>query len=371
MTNTQYQETNKSNFIICLQTQTDDFRPIYVTGNFNNWKADDERYRMLRVGVGRFELDFSNLSPLLQVEALEYKFVRGGWENQELDEFGSPTQNRRVLNPSGRIHNQVSRWMNYGISFNPSFLPIKHIVSEAFDMPQLDRQRRVVALLPYDYYKSDKRYPVIYLHDAQNLFDKNSPYGNWAIDEKIAVLTERNQGEFIVIAVDHGGTNRQHEFNPLINHLRLGKGEGRKWVKFMAQTLKPHIDATLRTLPQREHTAIGGSSLGGLVSIYAGLMFPDIYAKLMIFSPSLWLTQHVRFEEINFMRPQATKIYIYAGGKEGASMLPNVDSFRENMGKLDQGRNQVEIKCTFDPNGEHSEANWGIEFPKAMEWLFS
>ena len=142
------------------------------------------------------------------------------------------------------------------------------------------------------------------------------------------------------------------------------------YARFLAQTLKPYIDSRFRTLPDREHTGIGGSSMGGLISIYAGLLFPEEFSKFMIFSPSLWAAPKVYFEPVRFSPFSETKIYLYAGGKEGAGVLTNVHRFKEAMENKGYDPTRLKIQISSDPHGRHTESRWGVEFPKAAEWLF-
>lgn len=246
--------------------------------------------------------------------------------------------------------------------------PHIEVVSEAFDMPQLGRSRKIYAILPYNYDYSRKSYPVLYLQDAQNLFNPTGPFGSWAIDKSLVELAQKDQHEFIVIAVDHGGEQRINEFMPF--ETTHGPGLGKEYVRFLAETLKPYIDGRYRTLSGREHTGIGGSSLGGLVSIYAGLMYPEIFGRLMIFSPSLWVTQQINFNTIRFFNPIPTKIYVYAGGNEGSNMVANVNRFQEAIERKGLDGTTVDLKLSVDPHGQHSEYHWGQEFPKAVRWLF-
>ena len=341
---------------------------MYIVGNFNNWDVDDQRFRLQRIAQGKFIFIFPKGMKLPQ--KLEYKYVRGGWENQELDEFGNTTSNRSVENTQGFVNDFVPRWSNYGLKFNPSFLPKIKVIDEHFDIPQLNKKRKVTILLPFDYDKNpQKRYPVLYMHDAQNLFNPHSPYGNWEIDHKLAVLAEKGMGGVIVVAVDHGGTERINEFLPIKNH-KLGSSDGKKYVRFIAETLKPFVDNNYRTLPSRMHTGMGGSSMGGLITAYAGLMFPNIFGKLMVFSPSLWVARNMTFDTIPFLEPTLTKIYVYAGGKEGVNMVPNVKKLRDSIKNQGHDSSNLHFKLSVDPNGAHTESRWGQEFPRAVEWLY-
>ncbi len=352
--------------IIELSTPDLSDRPVYLTGNFNNWATNDERYRMMRVGPGRYEYTFTDADAL--PKTIEYKFVRGSWEDEELDRYGNARPNRRCKSNAGHIAVRVPRWRSGGLAYNPAFLPKIEVISEHFEIPQLIKTRRIAALLPYNYYETDRRYPVLYLQDGQNLFDDYAPFGNWAVDKKLALMAEKGQGDIIIVSIDHAEHERIAEFTPSMK-TRLGSGDGKKYVRFLADTLKPFVDKKFRTLPDRDHTGIGGSSMGGLISIYAGLMYPEVYSRLMIFSPSLWVAPNLHAQVDDFPDPYETRIYLYGGQKEGAGVVPAILRFKQAIEKQGLSDNVV-FQLSIDPKGQHNEARWGEEFPKAVEWLF-
>lgn len=340
--------------------------PVFICGNFNNWAAADENYRMVRIAEGKYEFTFPE--GMVLPETVEYKFLRGSWENEELDAYGNTRNNRRIHAHAGRITAHVPRWRSEGLAYNPELLPKIHIIDEAFEIPQLIKTRRIAALLPHNYFETDRRYPVLYLQDGQNLFDDFAPFGNWAVDKKLALMSEKGQGDIIVISIDHAEHERIAEFTPSIR-TRLGQGEGKKYVRFLADTLKPFVDKSFRTLTDRDHTGIGGSSMGGLISIYAGLMYPEVYSRLMIFSPSLWVAPNIHAQAQNFSEPYDSKIYLYGGQSEGAGVVPAILKFKQALQKYGFS-DHVEFQVSIDPKGQHNEARWGEEFPKAVEWLF-
>lgn len=252
--------------------------------------------------------------------------------------------------------------------FNTSFLPEKRTISETFEIPQLIKTRRITALVPYNYQHSEKRYPVLYLQDGQNLFDDYAPFGNWGIDKKLASMIEDGCGEIIIVAIDHAEDERLEEFTPSY-HTKLGRGEGKKYVRFLADTLKPYIDRHFRTLPEWEHTGIGGSSMGGLISIYAALMYPEVYSKVLLFSPSLWVDPNIYFNLPRFLDTDETRWYLYGGGQEGPGLIKHLAWLKqtfEEQGK-EEGRDFV---YSINQVGQHSEYWWGEEFPSAVKWLF-
>ncbi|MEQ1746023.1 MAG: alpha/beta hydrolase-fold protein [Saprospiraceae bacterium] len=349
-----------------LITKSDDTRPVFITGNFNGWATKDGRFRMRRIAEGRYQYTFAE--PINLNEPMEYKYVKGGWESEELGPDGLPTANRRMEVPKGKVTDIVPRWKKHADWYDPKFYPEIQVLSKRFNLPQLRRRRRISVLLPWDYDTSGKCYPVLYLQDGQNLFENDAPFGTWGVDKQLAALAQQDKGGFIVVAIDHGGHERIREYLPYDTQ-KWGDGLGREYASFLAQTLKPFIDEKFRTLPDRANTGIGGSSMGGLISIYAGIMFPETYSKFMIFSPSLWVAPNIYAEPLRFAAASDTKIYLFAGGKEGVGMMSNAKRFKQTVERL--GASRAHFRMEFDPEGRHTETRWGQEFPKAAEWLFS
>ncbi len=349
-----------------LYTEIADERPVYITGNFNNWKAQNEQFKMTKVDDSHFEYTFDNKDVL--PTHIEYKYTRGSWREDELDTFGSKTSNRVIKKHIQEVVDFVPRWSRNGKSFDDKFLPIIETVNDNFEIPQLDKTRKVRILLPYDYHQTTAHFPVLYLQDGQNLFDKHAPFGNWAIDEKLAVLSEYNKGNLIVVTIDHGETERINEYSPRENiKLGIGQDEGTKYLNFMCDTLKPYIDEHYRTKKEPEHTGVGGSSMGGLISLYAGIQHANVFGKLMIFSPSLWIYTKIYDDVLKDNAFAGTKIYLFAGGRESQNMLTNIHRLQH---KINKSNSKVLLNLVIDPNGTHSEARWSTEFPEAIEWLF-
>ncbi len=248
-----------------------------------------------------------------------------------------------------------------------SYQPHIEIIEEDYLIPQLNRRRRIAALLPFDYNQSEKEYPVLYLHDGQNLFDEDSPFGNWAIDRSLEHLAKQGFGEVVVIAIDHGGEDRLNEYLPF-NTRKYGKGQGKLYIQFLMETLKPYVDNKYRVLTGSDHTGIGGSSMGGLISLFAGLSFPRTFSRMMIFSPSLWLSRRIYQMAKKFAPVESSHLYLYAGGKESQAHLPNVMRFGADL--LTNTGEGLRFKFSHNPDGFHNEKNWREEFPIALKWLF-
>lgn len=350
-----------------LKTPTADKRPIFITGNFCEWLPDLEAYKLTEETPGHYYFQFPE--DLQLPNPIEYKYTRGGWDQVELDNYGQP-QSNRVANPNdGLITDHITRWQKDKTK-KIDFSPIIEVLSETFEIPQLNKKRRVHVLLPHNYYEHpDRTYPVLYMTDAQNLFGVGSPYGNWEIDKSLAKLATEGKADVIIVAIDHAGEDRVQEFSPYDNP-RLGKGLGLQFLRFVIDTLKPFVDGHYRTKPDRLNTGMGGSSVGGLLSIYAALMFPNVFGRLMIFSPSLWISQRIYFDAIHFFEPFETRIYLYAGGKEGSNMIPNMTKLQDTLHSQGFGYSRVKINTSIDPNGQHTEKRWSKEFPTALKWLY-
>jgi predicted alpha/beta superfamily hydrolase len=247
--------------------------------------------------------------------------------------------------------------------------PIIEVIEEAYEIPQLKRKRRISALLPHNYHQTDRHYPVLYLNDGQNLFDDNAPFGNWAIDRSLAEMARQGMEDIIVIAIDHGGEDRIHEYYPYFS-FKYGKGQGELYVEFLEKTLIPYVNRKYRTLADRLHTGIGGSSMGGLISLFAGLNHQDTFSRLMVFSPSLWIAPKIFQQADHFHPEKEVHLYIYAGGKESENHLPNVNRFKQRLTEGKSIFSEIHLHLSLNPEGTHSEHYWRQEFPKALKWLF-
>lgn len=235
-------------------------------------------------------------------------------------------------------------------------------------LPALQRARTLRVYLPPSYAsRRERRYPVIYLHDAQNLFDDATSYaGEWGIDETLDALAKSTGFEAIAIGLDHGDERRLNELSAW-PHAQFGAGDNDKYLSDLVDVIKPFVDANWRTLPGREHTAIAGSSFGGLASHYALLRRPDVFSKAGVFSPSYWVSEQAFMQAGNVALPADTRVYFTVGGKEGEDTVANAQRM---LGVL-RGRGLGErATLSLEPAFEHNEAAWRAEFPRAVRFLF-
>lgn len=242
------------------------------------------------------------------------------------------------------------------------------VLPYAFLMDGLDRQRTVRLYLPPSYQNTEKSYPVIYMHDGQNLFDDATAYaGEWGVDETLNQLAQVQNFEVIVVGIDNGGEFRMNELSPWENK-RFGEAQGKQYMDFVVQVVKPYIDSNYRSKSDKDHTAIFGSSMGGLVSHYAIHAYPSVFSKAGIFSPSYWYSQDVfTFSQTNKASLDA-RLYVMYGDKEGDGMISDTDKMSRQLKQQGHPRKNMIFKRV--PDGEHNEKLWRSEFAEAVQWLF-
>jgi predicted alpha/beta superfamily hydrolase len=146
---------------------------------------------------------------------------------------------------------------------------------------------------------------------------------------------------------------------------RFGKAEGDQYVDFLAKTLKPYIDKSYRTLKDRQNTFVAGSSMGGLISMYAVLKYPKVFGGAGVFSPAFWVGPKI-FDDIKSKGKLVnSKIYFYAGKQEGETMVPDMQKAFDLMGGISKSR----VTTVIRDDGKHNEARWRVEFPLFYEWI--
>ena len=234
------------------------------------------------------------------------------------------------------------------------------------EAPQLKTHKTIWIYTPKSYATSQTRYPVIYMFDAQNLFDAETSYvGEWKVDEYLDSLKEN---EVIIVGIEHGNAKRLEELTPY-PHETYGGGNGDLFMQFILNTVKPHIDVSYRTQPDAEHTAIFGASLGGLMAFYATITYPDTFSKAGVFSPSFWVSSKIYDLVSTTDIPETSQFFFLVGTKEGDTMVPDQKKMVSLL--LDKGVNTEHIQNKIIEGGEHNEAFWSSNFPEAFQWLMT
>lgn len=356
-----------------LPENTDPEASVYISGNFEGWTGGVKAYQ-LKKEQGKFTITLPK-----ELDRLQFKFTLGSWETAECNPDGSSRDNRTYVfdTPNDTLKVRIEAW-DHLTAKQPKSTRSSNVkvLTETFKIAQLQRERRVWIYLPPGYERSAKAYPVLYMHDAQNLFDSETAYaGEWEVDEALNQLYHDKNLQLIVVAVDHGDDKRLDEYSPWVNP-NYGGGEGTAYTEFLTKTLKPYIDANFRTLKDRANTGILGSSMGGLISHYASLKYPEVFSKVGVYSPAFWFAPEVE----NFTKRngnlQDTQFYFLAGAKEGSDAgYKEISQTVRDMNRMvailkDTGVPTSKIRSKVEPEGQHNEALWRANFKETILWLF-
>ena len=350
--------------ILQIPSNTPQNAIIYMASNINSWNAAGTVVQNL--GNGQYQITIPE-----GIGTVEYKFTRGAWPSVEGNANGSYLPNRSFTfsgNPQV-LNLTVQSWEDLSSTQSTAASNVS-IMSTAFNVPQLNKTRKIWLYLPPDYATSNKTYPVLYMQDGQNLFDNATAFsGEWQVDETLNTLFQQGNYGAIVVGIDNGGGDRLNEYSPW-NNPSYGGGQGDLYSQFVAETLKPYIDANYRTKPQPQFNALLGSSMGGLISSYIGAKYPTVFQKIGNFSPAFWFakSQLVNYITSNTQNYANSRMYFVAGSNESSTMVGDSNDIKNAFQNNLLATNNTLTK--YDSYGTHTESYWRGEFAAAYQWLF-
>jgi len=350
-----------------LPTNTPTNATLYFAGSINNWSPNDTNY-LLTENQGVKTITIPEGTGTVQ-----FKFTRGSWASVEANAGGGDIANRTfTFNGQPQTINLiVQSWKDLGGGGTSTAASNVQILNANFFLPQLNRTRKIWLYLPPDYHTTTKTYPVLYMHDGQNLFDNLTSFsGEWQVDETLNNLHQNGNYGAIVVGIDNGGGERFNEYAPW-NNPQYGGGQGNLYMDFIIETLKPYIDANFRTKPQAPYTALIGSSLGALISTYGQVRFAQTFEKVGSFSPaySFNLSDLSNYIQNTTSDLSTSRYYFVAGQNESSTMVTNINTIRNLL--QTKGLTQSNTFTKIDSYGTHSEAYWRGEFGAAYQWLFA
>ena len=278
----------------------------------------------------------------------------------------------------------MSDWLDYA-QYHPAG---KHTVAGALRVlpglssPQLGNARDIIVYLPPSYADAGPRFPVLYMQDGQNLFDEATSYaGEWQVDETLERLS-REGIEAIVVGIANLGNRRYAEYTPFPDEQGEG-GEGDRYLAFLIETVKPCVERAFRTAPGREQTGIAGSSLGGLISLYAFFRYPQVFGLAAILSPALEIGGALFSSFVERTAFSGGKIYLDTGTLEARGLEPDPDVMQELSDLylydvrrlrdllLARGyREGQDLLYVEEQSGIHHESAWARRLPAALRFLF-
>lgn len=370
---------------------------IFCAMSIDGWTDQGRPLRRVAPGV------YVGQWPLVVGAMLEYKFLREpAWDAVEKGEGGIELPNRALtvaggLAPQVFVHT-VTQWSDrhseatHAVRFiEPGDgRPIARVSTITGDVrphyrvhsPQLGNARTVLVYLPpgYDDHP-DQRYPVLYLHDGQNVFDAKTAFGGveWEADETAERLIGRGALPPLIIVAVYNNEQRIDEYTPFRDEER-GGGRADAYLAFLAETLKPLIDSTYRTRRGPADTALGGASLGGLVSLYGLLRYPDVFGRAIAMSPSLqWADQKMlTFVREASFEPASLRLWLDVGGEEGLMVKTRrfavpLSDFSQPVVEALVGRGFAEgesLQYQVVPGARHHERDWAARLDDALLFLF-
>lgn len=351
---------------------------LYVSGNFNQWNPADTNFILEKRRDGTWYLE--RVLDDIPSDRLEYKFTRGTWAKSESTKKGNLTGPRTaVLGEEIRAITEIEGWRD---DFPTSTLSANvQILDSAFYMPQLGKKRKISVYLPADYAQSQQMYPVLYMPDGQHLFDEATSQGRigpieWGIDE----FLDQQKESFIVVAIDHPRDfdEREQELYVFPNE-RFPEVSGREFLDFIVNTLKPSIDKKFRTRPGSTHTGILGSSLGGLSSLYGGLLYPETFGLVGVFSPSVWLDEgqiQLFIQQLEVKKAHSQQHYYFYAGEQELRRKPDgsfVAMHLDVMNIVGHIENRINpgLRTEYKQNGRHGALHWREAFPSFYQWFIA
>ena len=244
---------------------------------------------------------------------------------------------------------------------------------ENFHSQHLEWDHTVLVLLPPGYDQDpNRRYPVLYLHDGQNVFDRATSVGEeWGVDETaLGLITAGAIEPLIVVGIYNTGEHRIDEYTPTADAEKKHGGKADQYGRMLIEEIKPFIDREYRTRPDPASTGLGGSSLGGLLTLHLGIRHPQVFGKIAALSASVWWDKKVILREVGELPGKLPlKIWLDAGTQEGAEVIADSRALRDALVAKGWvvGQDLVYIEAE---GAQHNEASWGSRVDSVLRFLF-
>lgn len=377
--------------------------PIYIAGNFNNWNPADPAYKLTPQSDMRWRILLTKpKSRANAAEPIRFKFTRGSWELEELkDDMSVPGDRTLPMLDASKvkpgevpaIELVVSKWGDQRPDFgakkgNDPYRAIqaagtvKRLQVRGGAGAAAGAVRDLLVWLPPDYERAPHRtYPVLYLHDGQNVFDFAPPTpGEWKADETATQLVSQGLIEpIIIVAIPHSGPTRTAEYMPPVTTEPILDGRpplGDAHVAWLLSEVKPRVERAFRVKTDAPNVAIGGASLGGLISLYAASKHPEVFGKVLAESPALAFGGD-QFWKRTFEPVQKwpQKVYLAVGGKEAVTDADKSERFADEVKQFNtflesKGFSERTKRFIYEPSAVHNEDAWASRFPEALRFLF-
>ena len=244
---------------------------------------------------------------------------------------------------------------------------------ENFRSAHLEHAHTLLVLLPPGYdADQNRRYPVLYLHDGQNVFDKATSVGDeWRVDETaLGLITAGAIEPLIVVGIYNTGEHRIEEYTPTADAEKKQGGKADQYARMLIEEIKPFIDREYRTRPDAGSTGLGGSSLGGLLTMHIGIRHSNVFTRIAALSPSVWWDKRVIVREVTELPGKLPlKIWLDAGTQEGEEVIADARALRDAL--VTKGWVAGQDLAYMEAEGaQHNEASWGSRIDSVLRFLF-
>ncbi|MEZ4647678.1 MAG: alpha/beta hydrolase-fold protein [Candidatus Eisenbacteria bacterium] len=357
-------------FEIHVPDSTPDEAEIWISGDraeLGSWNGRGVRAEHGADGLYRAVVTFTKGT------VFQFKVTRGGWDTVEKGPSGEEIANRafRVDGPDELCAVTVANWRDQGTEPKlPSTITGDVRPHESFPSAFVE-PRDVLVLLPPGYDVTSSRYSVLYMHDGQNLFDRATSFLGieWGVDETVGQLLQAGRlDSIIVVGIDNSGTGRIFDYTP-VPDASLSGGGADAYERFLLDELKPFVDREYRTLPDREHTGLAGSSLGGLVSLYIGLENPETFSRVGVVSPSVWWADRFILREVAEKGKLDLRIWLDMGSAESPGAIGEARALRDAL--VEEGWSPEDDLHYLEVRGApHNESAWADRVDEMLEYLF-
>ncbi len=374
--------------------------PLYLASSLNNWEPGDPAWKLKKVGAegqaGTWEIP---LKPeQLAGREVEFKITRGSWETVEVGADGHDINNRTVgssgwsmdgarlalkIEVPGFADQRAARWPDLATNEGPDKTTSITGDLEVFQVRSayLANSRSVRVWLPPGYNEpanAERRYPILYMNDGQNLFDRATSFGGheWQADESATRLI--NEGKIqplIIVGIDNSGATRSQEYNAPGVTWGGRTSHGDKYMQFVTEELMPYIDSRYRTLKGPENTGFGGSSFGGNIALYAAMNNTETFGRMLVESPAVAVADRAMLASIKaYSKPWPQRLFVAVGTAETSrpadaeEYLAAVEELVKDLRSRNLGDDRLKYVVVKD--AVHNEQAWAKRFPEALEYLF-
>lgn len=371
-------------FRVTVPADTPADAAVHVAGDFQGWDPGSAAHALTRLDDGLYTITLA-FEPGTRIEL---KFTLGSWKQVERAADNTDVPNRALTIPaSGPAAGPAPHTFDFTVARWADGTPPPSTITgkvTTITVPGFLDGRRVWVYLPPGYEDApNARYPVLYMLDGQNVFDQATSFaGEWQVDETCeSLIAASAMRPIVVVAVDNAGSERLNEYAPWPDAEARAGGRGDQHLQAITSVLVPYIDAHYRTLPAPGGRALAGSSLGGLMTLYATYAHADTFGLGAALSPSLgWDEQHLtRFVRAS-RKPARSRIYMDMGTRERGNLWdPNGNGIDDNIEYLRTMRDVLvaqgfvpgsDLMVVEDPGARHHETYWAARFPEALTFLF-